>query len=66
MKIKHIYTGVESEYVPSDNVWALDGRYLHACPVCGIEVCSPINGPMMVHKMCMVEYVSRHGNKYTL
>lgn len=57
--IAHLDTGVIHEYAPWDDVISLDGRLWHACPVCGLGVCSPIQGPPMAHAHCIAEYENR-------
>ena len=43
----------DTVYIEWDGIVSLDNRYFHACPVCGIGVCSPFNGSIMAHRDCL-------------
>ena len=53
--LQHRDTGAVTEYVAWDEVLSLDGRFWHACPICGLGVCSPITGPPMAHAQCLAD-----------
>ena len=49
---------VPAVYTEWDGVMTMNQRFWHACPLCGIGVCSPYETPM-AHRECMASYVER-------
>lgn len=56
----HRDCGVPSVYWPWDGVMSMADRMWHACPLCGVGLCSPFEKPM-AHRECLDNYLGRIG-----
>lgn len=52
-KVFDQYRNREIEVERGTDEWRMsDGWCCYSCPVCGIGVCGPIDGPIVAHKSC--------------